>query len=383
VRALASAGSLAALLAGCGSSAAPAGHAPAAQAPPGGSSFLDTSAAVGQATWAVAVMGGSIASEDNFWQLFVRPAGGSRWQIATPPGVADNGGLVLAGETALHLVSGFRPSQYLTFTPLTQTQDGGQKWTSAAPLRGALADTPDALAVSPAAGQLLALLTTGTAKVAAPGLAGWHTIATLRQLAGTAAGKRCGLQALTAAAYTPAGEILLAGNCHVPGLAAIFGYAGGTWQPIGPRLPDSLSREHVTIRRLTRTASGTEALLQAGPAASPELYVGRLTAGSRWTLSAPFSLDAGLASASFGPAGDAAIITTRGTGAVQAGPAGGWQELPRLPPGAATLAPGADGEIDALAVKRATLTVWRLASGGTSWQQAQVIRVPIQYGSSG
>ena len=94
----------AALLAGCGSPApaAPAAPGPAAEAAPAGAPFLATSLVTGAGTWAVAVMGGSVATHDNFWQLFARPAGSSRWQLVTPPGTADNGGLVLAGPAAGH-----------------------------------------------------------------------------------------------------------------------------------------------------------------------------------------------------------------------------------------------------------------------------------------
>ena len=50
------------------------------------------------------------------------------------PGTADNGGLVLAGAGRA-LVTGFRPSQNLTYTPLTETSDGGQAWSSPRPAR--------------------------------------------------------------------------------------------------------------------------------------------------------------------------------------------------------------------------------------------------------
>jgi len=76
---------VAALLAGCGS-AAPGASGPAPEAPPGGAPFLATSLATASGTWAVVVMGGSVATENNFWQLFVRPAGSSTWKLVTPPG---------------------------------------------------------------------------------------------------------------------------------------------------------------------------------------------------------------------------------------------------------------------------------------------------------
>src|SRR5260370_14299171 len=80
----------------------------------------------------------------------------------------DNGGLVLADGGAQSLITGFRPSQYLTYTPLIVTRDAGRASSSAGPLDGALANVPDALAAAPGTGALLALLTRGTAEPAAP-----------------------------------------------------------------------------------------------------------------------------------------------------------------------------------------------------------------------
>ena len=97
-----------ALLAGCGSPA-PNVPGPAAQAPPGGTPFLATSMVTSAGTWAVAVMGGSVATNDNFWQLFARPAGSNTWKLVTPPGTPDNGGLVLAGAGG-SLITGDRKS---------------------------------------------------------------------------------------------------------------------------------------------------------------------------------------------------------------------------------------------------------------------------------
>jgi len=132
------AGLLAALVAGCGSQAAPAAPPPlAVQAAP-----LATSLVTAQGAWAIAVMGESAASENNFWQLFVRPAGASRWSLVTPPAVADNGGLVAAGGAGgTSMLVGFRPSQALTFSPLAMSSDRGQNWTPGL-LDAALADVP-------------------------------------------------------------------------------------------------------------------------------------------------------------------------------------------------------------------------------------------------
>jgi hypothetical protein len=372
----------AALAAGCGSAAAPP-PAPAAQTTLSVLS-LDTSLVTPAGTWAVAVMGGSAAQYNDFWQLFLRPAGSTRWQLVTPPGTADNGGLVLAGNDGQSVVTGFRPSQKLTFSPLIETRDGGHAWSSLGPLDAALASTPDALAVKPGSGSLLALLAGGTAELAAPGYTTWTTLASQRTLAATPPGRHCGLQDLTAATFTSSGIPVLAGTCVHPGTAGIFTSRGGTWQAAGPAIPAALARQHISVLRLTRAAHGIAALLQAGtgPAASL-LAAWSADGGGHWTLSPPLNFNgAALTSASFGPGGTAAIIMTGNRGGILTRADSPWRPLPPLPPGTATLAPGPGGAADALAVNGATLTVWRLAAGGAMWTKAQAIRVPILYGSS-
>ena len=372
----------AALAVGC-SSTAPAAPGPAAEAPPGGAAFLATSLVTGTGTWAVVVMGGSVASHNNFWQLFARPAGSSRWQLVTPPGTADNGGLVLA-DAGGSLITGFRPSQYLTYTPLTLTRNAGQAWSSTGPLDGALANGPDALAAAPATGKLLALLTDGTAELAAPGYTSWTTLATQRSLAATPAGRSCGLQSLTAATFTTSGIPMLAATCARAGTAGIFADAGGTWHAAGPALPAALAHQPVQVLRLTTTTSSTIALLVAGTGPDANLLAAwSPDSGSHWTLSPPLRLNgAAPSSASFGPGDATAIMLNGSRGQAVAGPGALWRALPALPPGTATLAAGPAGGFDALAVARTKMTIWQLAPRSATWAKAQVIDVPIQFGSS-
>jgi hypothetical protein len=370
---------LAALLAaGCASPSAPA--PPSTNAAPA-SPLLNTSLQTAAGTWAAVVMGGSAASYDNFWQLFIRPVGSSRWKLVTPPGTADNGGLVLAATAGQPLVTGFRPSQTLTYTPLIQTSNGGRAWTSLNPLDAALASAPDALAIKPGSGELLAL-TAGAAQETAPGYATWTTLASRQALAATAAGRRCGLQALTAAAFGPSGTPMLAGPCARPGITGIFTQADGTWQAAGPAVPSALAGQQITVVRLTRTEQDIAALLTAGSGSSASLLAAWSADGTHWALSLPLPLHGTtVTSASFGPAGTAAVIAGN-QGQIITGPGARWQPLPPLPAGTAALAPGPGGAADALAVHRGTLTIWQLPPRGTTWARAQVINVPIPYGSS-
>jgi hypothetical protein len=371
---------LPAVLLAAGCAGAPATPPPATQAAPP-APLLNTSLDTAAGTWAAVVMGGSAAQDNNFWQLFIRPAGSTRWKLVTPPGTADNGGLVLASGGP-GLVTGFRPSQNLTYTPLIGTSDGGQAWSSLNPLDAALASAPDALAVKPGGGQLLALLDGGPAEEAAPGATTWSTLASQQALAATPAGQRCGLRSLTAAAFTPTGTPMLAGACTRPGTAGIFAAGNGTWQAAGPALPAALIGQDITVTRLTRTAQGLTALLVAGTGPGASLLAAWY-AGGHWTLSPPLSMHgAALTSASFGPGATAAIITSAHRGQITTGARSAWLVLPPLPPGTATLAPGPGGTADALAVQGGTLSVWHDAPGATTWAKIQVINVPIPYGSS-
>ncbi len=373
------------LAAGCGG-AAGTGPGPAAEAPPGGTPFLATSFVTGAGTWAIAVMGGSVASHNNFWQLFVRPAGSTGWKLVTPPGVPDNGGLVAASTGAGSLIMGIRPSQYLTYTPLATSRDGGRSWSTAGPLDAALANTPNALATAPGTGHLLALLTNGTAKLAAPpGYTRWTTLATRGTLAATRAGRRCGLTHLTAATFTLSGTPLLAGRCSRPGTTGIFTASNGTWRAAGPTLPAALDHQATTVLRLTRTTNGVVALLEAGAGPAASLLTAWSTgAGGHWALSPIIRLNgAELASASFGPTGGVALVLTGNRAETISGPATAWRPLPALPTGTAALAPRPSTGFDALAVRRTKLTIWQLTAGATAWRTTQTINVPIQFGSSG
>jgi hypothetical protein len=370
---------LATAVAGCGT-AGPARPLAAAVTVP--AVPLNTSVTTAAGSWATVVMGGSAAQHNNFWQLFIRPAGSTRWTLVTPPGTADNGGLVLAAGAGQALVTAFRPSQDLTFTPLTRTSDLGHAWSALSPLDAALAATPDSLAVQPGTGRLLALLGTGTAEQGNPTGTGWTTLVTARALSATRAGKSCGLRALTAAAYTPAGTPLLAGTCTRLGAVGIFAGSAHAWRAAGPALPAAFAHQTITVLRLATVGNQTTALLAASTGPHTTLLGASSTdAGSTWAMTPP--LAAGhdpIASASFGPGQTAAVITAGGQGDLLA--AGQWERLPALPNGTAALVPGADGTTDALAVHGATLTIWQLADSTASWAREQTIEVPIQYGSS-
>jgi hypothetical protein len=359
----------AALAAGCGSQAAPvADPSFTVRTAP-----LATSLVTAQGTWAVAVMGASAASEENFWELFVRPAGASRWSLVTPQGVASNGGLVAAGPAGgTSLVVGFRPSQHLAFSPLATSSDAGKNWTPGL-LDAALADVPDAIAVG-ASGQALALLADGSIEQA-PATAGqWSRLTTRSALAASAPGRGCGLASVNAVSFGQKNIPMAAGSCVRRGVAGVFADDGGTWQAAGPALPAGFGGDQVQVLGLASTGGGDVALMAAGTDLLAAWWD-----GTRWTVSAPVAAGGGIAASGFGPGGSVWVLLGGGRVETIAGPGASWGVLPGVPRGTATLAPGGGG-YDALAVSGAVLTVWRLA--GAAWAKVQVITVPIEYGSS-
>ena len=362
----------ASLLAGCGTQQAKiAVTTPAAVTAP-----LSTALVTAQGTWAIAVMDGAAASKNNFWQLFVRPAGASTWSLVTPAGVADNGGLVAAG-TGGSLLVGFRPSQDLAFSPLAASTDTGRNWTPGL-LDARLADVPDAIAAAPS-GPALALLQDGSierAPTAGAATAGqWSRLVTLPALATSAAGRSCGLAGLHAISFGRNEVPMAAGSCVRRGVAGVFAQVSGAWRSAGLVLPATLRRDQVQVLGLAGTASGSAVLMQAGNS-----LLAAWSDGARWTVSDPVAAGAVRASG-FGAGGSAWLLLGGGRAETIGGPGGSWQALPAVPPGTATLAPGPRGSYDALAVASSRLTVWRLRQG--AWAKVQLINVPVQYGSSG
>jgi len=321
--------------------------------------------------WATVPMGAA-TGPNQFWELFTRPSGSSRWRLETPPGIATNGAIILASQGRT-LVAGIRPSIDLTYSPVTSTSDEGQSWTTSAP-QSALANHPDALAAAPD-GHLIADGQDNTISVLAPHGVTWSTLTSRNALA---AATPCGLTAVTAVAYTPTGTPLVAGTCSDAGTVGIFARTGSGWRADTPPLPAVLLGQPVQVVRLTRTPTSDVAVLQSGTSL---VAAWRGTDGS-WSRSGVLSVGTGEPrSVTFGKNNDLAVITAGGRAETVTGPGGAWHALPALPAGrAVALALPAGGPAQALAATGGILTVWQVA--GSRWARAQTIKVPIQYGSS-
>ncbi len=370
---------LAVIVAACGSTTA--GGTGSGQSAPITSIPLATSlGGAGQPGWAVVQMGGSAASHNNFWELFARSTGSAQWKLATPFGVASNGGMMMAAA-GTGLVAGFGPSQDLTFSPLAVAAGPAADWSqNAAPVSPGLASVPDALASGPG-GQLLALTGSGEVLRAGPGSvfgtwATWSRLATLRAIADSPAGRACGLTALTAVGFTAAGAPEVAGDCSRPGADGIFAQQADGWQAVGPAIPG----DRVTVLGLTTQAGRTTALLYARTASRAQVLAAWSASGS-WTVSAAIGAGAGVPrSLQMGAGGSAALVLADGRGLTITGPGGSWRTLPALPAGTATLALGPAGQLQALTAGGERFAVWQLTAG--AWLQVQRITVQIPYGSS-
>lgn len=374
---------LALLAAGCGT----ASQVGTTQTAPSNTVALATAITTPGGSWAVAVAGGPASSHNNFWQLLSRPATSRTWRLVTPPGVASNGGLVIAPAGGQALTAAFRPSQNLAFTPLAVTTSLGRRWAPGV-LDADLDRTPAALAADPATGRMLALLANGTVEQSQDHGATWVSLTSYQAIRATRPGRACRLRNLTGVAFTPAGLPLVGGACARPGAVPIFALTGPAWQAAGPATPRPAARQPVTVLTMTTTAAGrTLALLQAGTGAGRTLTAAWSAGGNapgRWVLSPPQPLRGrNVLSVSAGSAGAVAAVLSGRAGLAETRPGGAWQPLQRLPPGTQALAIGPGTAIQAIAPANSAITIWATSHPGGPWTQFQQMAIPIQYGSSG
>lgn len=373
------------LLAACGSSV----RAPYRSVAPSIPTPLATSIQTSAGTWATVPMGHLDEPLNTFWQLLFRPTGSASWSNQVKAtAVATNGGLVLASPGGPGLLVGVRPTNLLTFSPLIYTSDAGRSWSTGL-LADGLAARPDALA-SDSASHMLALVNThAEAQVLAStvGASKWRTSVTTRVLASTAAGRSCGLSAITAVAHLT--ETPLAGaSCSRPGVLGIFAIRGGASRLLEAPPPTSLARDRIDVLALQSDGNGLSALLGTSEGSAISL-VAAWYRGRHWSASQPLHVDASERVSSFGPtsANGIFVLLASSSGparlAVASNTGAGWRQLPPPPADTATVAFGPAASVDALAVEDTVLKVWTLAAHSRGWVHAQSIKVPIEFGSSG
>ncbi len=341
---------------------------------------------------------------DTFFELFERSTTASTWRLATPPGVADNGGLVV-GPSFGALTAGFLPSGDLTFSVVAQSSDGGSSWLPG-DIPGTIAPQPDAVATGPG-GQVAAVLSHPSPSVVAagPDLSGWSRLATTAQLAGSAAG--CGVTAVTSVALTDSGGPVLGVSCAHSGRVGIFVPAtapsGGPvtpitappsgWTAVGPAF-GGRSPSTTTVLRLQAAGDGVVALAEGSSGGSSALMgvwlnaavgVAAGTAGSA-PLAVPTGWSVRATSVGGGNGQGVTVLLGSNSGPTLrvesvAGPGRPWVELATPPAGTTAVADIGDGTY-AFVPSGSHLAIWSTSPESSSWVRSSRITVPIQYGSS-
>jgi len=379
---------------------------------------LDTTLVTPAGSWAVIAMGDLSERTNTFWQLFFRAPGGSHWSLVTPPGVADNGGLVITAEPSGRLTAGIEPSQLLKFSPLASSTNGGRTW-GAGVVPVGLSLFPDALATG-AGGALLALVRAHDGQVLSGGggSLAWGSVLTGAELASLPAGQSCGVGELTAVASVApdssagggapaAGTIdgaagVVGASCQRNGVVGVFVRSAGTWDRVGPTLTGALAKTPTKVLALSSAAPGSAA--GSAPSSAPGHAQSGLVAGGTssseavaafwassprgpYSVSPPLSLGSrgSLVSSGVANGDESWVLVSHSAGPLVLDtitPGTSWRQTPDLPSGTATVLIRPGGKLDALAVTRTKFSDWALDASNGSWRKLQTIAVPINYGSS-
>jgi len=326
---------------------------------------------------------------NTFWQLLFASPGPSHWSVITPPGAADNGGLV-AGTSGRSILVGVLPSDLLRFSPLSQSDDGGSSW-NAEFFPGALAPVPDALSyLTGTSGGALAVVGSTRVLAAAPGSSAWTPLVATARLGRVA--PRCGVSAVDAVALLPGGAPLVATGCARGGIVGIFTRAAGSWQAGGPVLRGSLTGSSTSVLRLETGNSNATALVTASRAKRHSLVALWSSGATSWMQSPPLALGTGqrVLATAVGSNSTLAVLLRSGSGLVAAdvNPGGAWIRLPKPPGGTVALAaadPPAGSSasvLDAFTVHGSSLGVFSLTPSGSEWTMVQSSQVSLAYGSS-
>jgi hypothetical protein len=399
---------LASGLAACGSSGG-SGSGSATQAL---STPLATSLSSAGGSWALLPAGAS-SGEEHFWELLHRDAGSSRWSLATPPGVQDNGGLAIAAADNT-LLAGFLPSYNLHFSPLALTTNGGTSWTpTPVPLPSGLTGGPDSLALG-SGGTTYALLASDGGEIVVGNTRGgeWRSLTTARALAATPAApsriprttganprtpttphtpttplaRGCGLTSISAIASLSPEGVLAGGVCTKAGQIGAYAYTHGSWRAAAPPTPAALRGIPSRVLWLTSTGATTLTLVDFPSSSQNTLLAAWSTdGGHRWAESPPLMMGAREDLIAAGPAPhDQAFLllsTPQGNRLRIGAPATPWRATPRPPEDTATVVVGSHGEIDALTTHVYNIADWRLAGTPGAWQRVGTLHVSVSTSS--
>jgi hypothetical protein len=379
-------GSLAAgsslLLAGCVTNHPVAARSPLA-AP------LPTTFSAGTTSLVLLPMGHLSSRLNTFWQVFRQKSPVTPWRLDTPPGAADNGGLVRASFSSGDppsgkVVLGFLASKLLSFSPLVSSSDARGSWNGQAVLPRALTPVPSSLVVTSSADYAL-VGKHGREILRASQLGGsWQPFLSRDELAQSPGGKACGVKALTSLSAAPGG-LLVGASCSHGGTSPLFIYSASVF-----RVVKSAAGAGQSVLGAYQTMSA-EVVLLAGYVKRHQQLVALVTKGSGFVTSSPLSLSAN-ERLEWAGADKAALYVLTASGRVasprrerllELAPGGsGWQLVSDLPVGTMAVGFSKGGQPEAFVVHDSRLSILRF-DHISGWRKLETLNVPILYNSSG
>jgi hypothetical protein len=335
------------------------------------------------ATAMVVVPMGHLSDPANtFYETFTATVAGP-WALTTPPGVATNGGIVLATPTkGAVAVLPFYASKLTALSALVGGRAGGDGQVSAA-----LAHGPSALAVDLSSGALATVSARGVVRVQASLTARQVSVTTLSALKAAPGLRACGVAAITAVAFDAQGRLALGLHCTKPGTTAVALQGVSAWS-----ISKAPGLGAVSVLRLDPDGSGLLALVRSGGMRA-SLRALRITGSSVSSSRSVPVMDLVIRSTSVSApssSGRSEVVALAGSKAVSA---------LVLDPGSATRflgaalplstravvsissAPLSGSGLVAFEVQGGAATIVSLTDSG-AWSTSQVERVTIPYGSS-
>jgi hypothetical protein len=362
---------------------------PASATPNAPVSSFATSFVLDGSTYAAIPMGDLGDPLNTFWQLFTLPSGATHWALDTPPGVADNGGLVIERGMPSSLEVAFRPSSYLRFTPIAaRGAHSGSGWASGGLIPAGLVAAPDAFVGTDGAEFAAVESRGGSVLRAATDSSRWTTIGTASSMSAAARGQ-CRVEGVESLAAASSLSLYAGTACSSGKRAGILDFANRTWHDIGPTLGSRTRGVTSSVLGLEVSSGALTAVVSTTSDSRTRLILtGSSDGGRTWSTSEPFGLPASASIVSVGSVGSSgAFVVWRSATGVSAAVAtrGRWTALPPMPDRAWTLAfpEGTTQAIDAVGGHHSTFLAWHFDTRARRWDETQSMSVPIIYGSSG
>jgi len=342
-----------------------------------GASTLSGGAVDGPVSVAVVPTGHLAEPGNRFFQTFTSTGG--PWSLSTPRGTATNGGIVISSPAdGVVAVLPYFASHVTALQGLVAGRPG-----RVGAIAPALAAEPGAMSINPATGATAAVGSPGELLLGARPLGRLAPRGSVRQLAATEGGRRCGFAGLAAAAVESDGTIVVGGRCTHRGWSGLLvERREGSWTPLRAPGPGSWR-----VIRIDPTTDGA-LVLAASIARRPVLRIGVLHEGiPRWGPPLRMSGQLRSTAVTMGSANHGSYLVALSAG----GRIQPWRLAvggpprrvgPTLGPGVQAVVDGPTPAVTAFAVDGRAVAELELAAGGARWVPAGRQVLPLAYGTS-